>query len=76
MTAGTEVAVSILIGAAVAVPASMATSVALGLLVGWDLAALIYITWLWSTIRNRDARDTAQRATITDPDRTVTDLLL
>ncbi|MGH3528142.1 MAG: DUF1345 domain-containing protein [Pseudonocardiaceae bacterium] len=54
----------------------MATSVALGLLVGWDLAALIYITWLWSTIRNRDARDTAQRATITDPDRTVTDLLL
>ena len=76
VSAGTEVAVSILVGAAVAVPASMATSVALGLLVGWDLAALIYITWLWSTIRNRDARDTARRATITDPDRTVTDLLL
>ncbi len=76
MSAGAEVAVSILIGAAVAVPASMATSVALGLLVGWDLAALIYITWLWTSIRNRDARDTARRATITDPDRTVTDLLL
>ncbi len=76
MSAGTEVAVSILVGAAAAVPASMATSVALGLLVGWDLASLIYITWLWSTIRNRDARDTAQRATVTDPDRTVTDLLL
>ncbi|MFN2479052.1 MAG: DUF1345 domain-containing protein, partial [Pseudonocardiaceae bacterium] len=38
--------------------------------------SLIYITWLWSTIRNRDARDTARRATITDPDRTLTDLLL
>jgi uncharacterized membrane protein len=76
MSAGTEVAVSILLGAAAAVPASMATSVPLGLLVGWDLASLVYITWLWSTIRNRDAHATAQRATVTDPDRTVTDLLL
>jgi uncharacterized membrane protein len=76
MSAPTEVAVSALVGAAAAVPASIATSVPLGLLVGWDLASLVYITWLWSTIRNRDAQGTAQRATITDPDRTVTDLLL
>ncbi|MGH3781789.1 MAG: DUF1345 domain-containing protein [Pseudonocardiaceae bacterium] len=76
MSAGTEVAVSILVGVAAAVPASMVTSVPMGLLLGWDLASLVYITWLWSTIRNRDARSTAQRATITDPDRTVTDLLL
>ncbi|MDQ2883551.1 MAG: DUF1345 domain-containing protein [Actinomycetota bacterium] len=76
MTAGGEVAVSVLVGAAAAVPASMATSVPLGLLLGWDLASLVYLTWLWSTIRNRDARSTAQRATVTDPDRAVTDLLL
>lgn len=76
MSARTEVTVSVLIGAAAAVPTIMATSVPLGLLVGWDLASLVYITWLWTTIRNRDARWTAQRATITDPDRTVTDLLL
>lgn len=68
--------VSILIGVAAAVPASMATSVPLGLLLGWDLASLVYITGLWFTIRNRDASSTAQRATVTDPDRAVTDLLL
>lgn len=76
MSARSEVGFSILVGAAAAVVASMATTVALGLLLGWDLASLIYITWLWSTIRNRDARATAQRATVTDPDRTLTDLLL
>ncbi|MGH3547227.1 MAG: DUF1345 domain-containing protein [Pseudonocardiaceae bacterium] len=76
MTAGGEVTVSIVVGVAAAVPAGMATSVPLGLLLGWDLASLVYLTWLWSTIRNRDARSTAQRATVTDPDRAVTDLLL
>jgi uncharacterized membrane protein len=76
ISGGSEVALSILVGVVAAVPASMATNVALGLLVGWDLASLVYITWVWSTIRNRDAQGTAQRATITDPDRTVTDLLL
>jgi uncharacterized membrane protein len=76
VSARTEVGLSVLVGVVAAVPASVATNMALGLLVGWDLASLVYITWVWSTIRNRDAQDTAQRATVTDPDRTVTDLLL
>jgi len=76
MSARTEVAVSVLIGLAAAAPTIMASSVLLGLLVGWDLTSLVYITWLWTTIRNHDARHTAERATTTDPDRTVADLLL
>lgn len=76
MSAHTEVALSVLVGVVAAVPVSMTTTVALGLLVGWDVASLVYITWVWSTIRNRDAQGTAQRATSTDPDRTLTDLLL
>jgi uncharacterized membrane protein len=76
ITARTEVAISVLLGVAVAVPVILAFSVPLGLLVGWDLTSLVYVSWLWSTIRNRDAHDTAKRATITDPDRTLTDVLL
>ncbi|MDT7597501.1 MAG: hypothetical protein QOJ06_3047 [Pseudonocardiales bacterium] len=75
-SAQTEVAGSVLVGVVAAVLASMATTVALGLLLGWDLASLVYIAWVWSTIRDRDAQGTKQRATITDPDRTLTDLLL
>ena len=71
-----EVAVSALIGVATAVPIIMASSVLLGLLVGWDLASLVYLAWVWIRIRNRDARGTAERATNTDPDRAITDLLL
>jgi uncharacterized membrane protein len=76
MTARTEVAVSVLVGVAVAVPTILVFSVPLGLLVGWDLTSLVYVIWLWFTIRNRDACDTAERATTTDPNRAVTDVLL
>lgn len=75
-SAQTEVALSVLVGLVAAVLTSMVTTVALGLLLGWDLASLVYIAWVWSTIRDRDAQRTEQRATITDPDRTLTDLLL
>jgi uncharacterized membrane protein len=51
-------------------------SVLIGVLVGWDFGSLVYMTWLWVTIRKRNARATAQRAMTTDPDRAVTDLLL
>ena len=76
ISGSTEVALSVLVGVVAAVPASMATTVALGLLVGWDVASLVYMTWVWLKIRNRDAQATAQRATVTDPTRAVTDLLL
>lgn len=76
MSARTEVAVSVVIGVAAAVPVIVVGSVPLGLLVGWDLTSLIYIIWLATKIRHRDAHDTAQRATTIDPDRALTDLLL
>jgi uncharacterized membrane protein len=76
MTARTEVAMSVLVGVAVAVPMIVVFSVPLGLLAGWDLTSVVYVSWLWFTIGNRDARDTAERATITDPNRALTDVLL
>ncbi|HEX6403636.1 MAG TPA: DUF1345 domain-containing protein [Pseudonocardiaceae bacterium] len=69
-------AVSVLIGVAAGTLIMVAVSVLMGLLVGWDLASFVYITWLWITIRNRDAPATAERAMTTDPDRALTDLLL
>jgi uncharacterized membrane protein len=75
-SARTEVAISALIGVVAAALMMVTVSVPIGLLVGWDCASLVYITWLWLVIRNRDAQATAQRATTTDPDRAVTDLIL
>lgn len=75
-SARTEVTVSVLIGLVAAVLTMVKVSLPLGLLVGWDCASFVYITWLWITTRNRDAGATARRAVTTDPDRAVTDLLL
>jgi uncharacterized membrane protein len=71
-----EVGVAVLVGAVVTVPAIRASSLPLGLLVGWDTTAAVYLAWLWTTLRTRDAERTATRATTTDPDRAITDVLL
>ena len=76
MSARTEVGVAVVIGAAVAVPAILASTVPLGLLAGWDATAAVYLTLLWITIRSHDAEKTTAPATTIDPDRGVTDLLL
>jgi uncharacterized membrane protein len=42
----------------------------------WDVAAAVYMTWVWVVIWNRDAENTALLAVHTDPTRAITDLLL
>jgi len=76
MSAQFEVMVSMLSGAAVAVVLGWVGSVSLALLVGWDTACVIYLTWIWTSILRRDAAETARRATRTDPDRAMTDAVL
>lgn len=76
VSAQSEVLVSALCGVAVAVLLSFVSAVPLALLVGWDSACAVYLTWIWSGILKRDADETARRATTTDPDRAVTDVLL
>jgi uncharacterized membrane protein len=48
----------------------------MGLLLGWDTAAVLYAGWLALVVLRRDATQTARRATTTDPDRVVTDVAL
>jgi uncharacterized membrane protein len=64
------------IGVAVAVTAALLYSPAVGLLLGWDTVAVVYIGWLAFVLPGRDAEQTARRATTTDPDRVATDVAL
>jgi uncharacterized membrane protein len=70
-----EVLVPVPIGVAVAVTAALLHSPAVGLLLGWDTVAVLYIGWLAFVLQGRDAEQTARRTT-TDPDRVATDVAL
>lgn len=75
-TAQSEVVVSVALGVAAGVTVGRAVSLTMGLLIGWDVATAGYMMWIWATILRQDADETSHRATIIDPDRTVTDILL
>ena len=44
--------------------------------VGWAVAAILYIGWVWLVVARMDAPTTAAHATREDPSRGITDLLL
>jgi uncharacterized membrane protein len=75
-SARTEVIVAALAGLIAAVPVTLHSSLELGLLVGWDTATVVYLTWIWMMIWPRDAEQTAQWAEYTDPTRALADLLV
>jgi uncharacterized membrane protein len=70
------VAVCVVLGASVGVVVDRIVALPMALLSGWDITAISYLVWIWGTILRRDAEETARRSTTTDPDRTLTDLLL
>jgi uncharacterized membrane protein len=45
-------------------------------LIGWDVAALIFSSWIWIEIARMNADRTAEHATRDDPSRTATDLIV
>ncbi|MFJ5957366.1 DUF1345 domain-containing protein [Paenarthrobacter sp. NPDC092416] len=44
--------------------------------VGWAVAALVYVTWVWLVVARMDPTETQRHATSEDPSRGVTDLLI
>jgi uncharacterized membrane protein len=46
------------------------------LAVGWDTAALVFCTWIWTVVWPMPASETAARATAEDPNRPVSDVLV
>jgi uncharacterized membrane protein len=74
--ARTQVGVAIVAGAVAGTVVALAGGDEFGPLIGWDVAALVYLIWVWVSIWWLDAEQTAQRAVYTDPTRTVADVLL
>jgi uncharacterized membrane protein len=71
-----EVLVPVPIGAAVAVTVALLHSPAVGLLLGWDTVAVLYICWLAFVLLGRNAEQTARRPTTTEADRVTTEVAL
>jgi uncharacterized membrane protein len=56
--------------------ASLWGSWQVSVLVGWDVAAAVYVAWTWTTIWRRDPASTAHLALREDPGRAAADALL
>jgi uncharacterized membrane protein len=63
-------------GACAGVLASVLGNWQVGTLVGWDVAAMVYVAWTWTTIWRRDPIPTARLALREDPGRAAADALL
>ena len=74
--AATRVTWALLGGAAAGVIASLLTPISASILLGWDVAVLIYLAWTWSAIQGLDPEVTAQLAKREDPSTPVADLVV
>jgi uncharacterized membrane protein len=63
-------------GIVVGVLVSLVSVDVLGPLVGWDAAAIIYISWSWLVMRSMDAHETSLHAVREDPGRAAVDAIL
>jgi len=75
-SATTRVGAAAAAGACVGVLASLPGSWQVGTLVGWDVAAGVYVAWTWATIWHRDPPATARLALREDPGRAIADALV
>lgn len=63
-------------GIAAAIVASWLGSWAYAPIIGWAVACLVYMSWVWIKVLPMNAQRTAAHATAEDPSRPVADLLL
>lgn len=75
-SASTRILVSILIGVLAGVLGGSLIHWRLAPLIGWDAAVLVYVSWIWLTIRRLDNNQTADFALREDPSRGIADLIL
>jgi uncharacterized membrane protein len=75
-SAATRVMVSAVAGVCAGVLVAWPGSWQVGTLVGWDVAAGVYVAWTWATIWHRDPDATARLALREDPGRATADALL
>jgi uncharacterized membrane protein len=75
-SARVRVGVAAVVGACAGMLVSFQGTWQVGPLAGWDVAAVVYLAWIWTTIWRRDATATARLAVREDPGRATTDALL
>ncbi len=75
-SAAMHIAVAGVIGVVGAVIMGVTGGWGFAALVGWDVTAAVFVTWIWLTIWPRDPRSTASHAVREDPGRPIVDLLL
>ena len=75
-SAAARVAVAAAAGACAGLLATLLGSWQIGTLVGWDVAAGVYVAWTWKSIWHQDAAATAHLALREDPGRAAADALL
>ena len=74
--AGTRVTWALLGGAVAGAAASLFTPISASILLGWDVAVLIYLAWTWGAVQGLDPEVTAQLANREDPSTPVADLVV
>ena len=74
--AGTRVTWALLGGAVAGAVASLLTPLSASILLGWDVAVLIYLAWTWGAVQGLDPEVTAQLAKREDPSTPVADLVV
>ena len=73
---GRRVTYALLAGAISGSIASLATPLSASILLGWDVAVVVYLIWTWSTVWGLDPGDTAHLAKREDPSTAVTELVI
>ena len=74
--AGIRVLVSFAVGIAAFAIAWLATQWQAAALIGWNVAATVFIAWIWFTVAGMDGAATAKHAAIEDLSRPTADLIL
>jgi uncharacterized membrane protein len=74
--AATRVTWALLGGAVAGAVASLLTPISASILLGWDVAVLIYLAWTWGAVQGLDPEVTAQLANREDPSTPVADLVV
>lgn len=74
--AGVRVAVSAAAGVVTAAGLALGGLLSYAPAVGWDVAVLIFLGWVWRTVWPMDGDATAAHATREDPTRPISDLIL
>jgi uncharacterized membrane protein len=75
-TARRRVLVAGLVGTVLGSASTLLVPWQLAPLLGWDFAAICYVTWIWLKVWRLDARGTASHAEREDPTRAASDALL